>query len=560
MLISLNISNIALITSCNLSLKEGLNILSGETGAGKSIIIDSLTFVLGDRADKSLIRSGENTATVEAVFEIELTEGIENCLKELDIEPESTIILKRSMTLEGRNECRVNGKIVTLGMLKRITSYLADIYGQHEHQSLLNTANHIEILDTYGNLLNKREQVKETYDNLNEIKIKLSRFGSEEEIRRKLDTLQYQIDEITGADVKDGEEAELLAERARFMSAEKIIGGVSGAYNCLNGSDKSISCETSMNTAKNLLSSVIQYDDKISNLYERLESVTIELSDITSSLNDYVNGFDYDERKADLVEKRIDEIKLLRRKYGNNLNDFLTKAQEEYELLSNSNDIIEKLNKEYNKTEDNLLSLCLELSNLRKIAAKKFENEIIGELNDLGMNGTTFAVSIIPDSKNVSVSGYDEVEFLISPNRGEPLKPLSKIISGGEMSRFMLALKNITAKGDKIDCMVFDEIDTGISGHIAQVVAEKLCNISRDRQVIAVTHLPQLASMADNHYLIEKSYKENKTITILTLLDDKSSTREIARLIGGSDYSGYAVPHAEEMKNHSRQYKLTIIG
>lgn len=559
MLAALNISNIALITKCNLTLNRGLNILTGETGAGKSIIIDSLTFALGDRADKSLIRSGETTATVEAVFEINPDEGLFSCLKELGIQPEETLILRRTMTVEGRNECRINGRTVTLTMLKAVTAYLADIYGQHEHQTLINVSEHIKLLDNYGAHHDEIERVNALYNQLNDINSRLSRFGSEDEIRRKLDMLKYQIDEITGANVKDGEEAELLATRAKYMSAGKIIGSVSGAYNALSGNEGSVLVESALSTARANLSSVAHYDKALEELYQRIDSALIEISDITGEIKSYVEDFDYDERKADMVEKRLDEIRLLHRKYGE-LNAFLIKAQKEYDLLNNSSDIIEELKSKYDKIKEELIKQCTILSDKRRAAAVKFEKAILSELKDLGMGGTAFKVSINSDSDKISNDGYDEVEFLISPNPGEPLKPLSKIISGGEMSRFMLALKNITAALDNIDCMVFDEIDSGISGHIAQIVSEKLCNISRDRQVIAVTHLPQLAAMADNHYLIEKSSTDNKTVTEIIQLDEAKSVAEVARLIGGRDYSGYALPHAREMKAYSDKYKLSILG
>lgn len=556
MLLSLNILNIALITRCSLTLDKGLNILSGETGAGKSIIIDSLTFVLGDRADKTLIRSGENMATVEAVFTVELNDKYIEVLNDLDIEIEDTLIIKRTMTIEGRNECRVNGKIVTLGMLRKLTVLLADIYGQHEHQSLINVANHIDLLDSYGNLFPIRDKIKDKYDELQNIKSQLSRFGSEAEIKRKLDTLQYQIDEIINAKVEEGEEENLVNLRTKYMSAEKIIQSVSGAYNTLNS--ESYSSDNACSAALSFLNSVSQYDDKLKELSDRLDVVSIELSDIVSSLNDYVNEFDYDERKADYVEKRIDEIRLLKRKYGNDLNAFLSEAQKEYDTLINSNDIIDSLNKQYKDIEEVLLDIAEQLSLARGKYAMNFEKEIISELNDLGMKGTTFSVQINSNPSDISPIGYDSVEFLISPNIGEPLKPLSKIISGGEMSRFMLAIKNITARLDNIECMVFDEIDSGISGHIAQVVGEKLCNISRNRQVIAITHLPQLASMADNHFLIKKEVDKDKTLTKLSLLNEEDSLREVARLIGGSDYSGYAMPHANEMILHGKNYKNSL--
>ncbi len=562
MLCQLSIENIALIDKLNLELKNGLNILSGETGAGKSIIIDSLNFVLGERADKSLIRFGTDKATVEAVFEDYLTPSVQTYLDDLGIDVEDVLILRRRMTLDGKNECRINGRISTLSSLKGLTELLVDIHGQHEHQSLLKSANHIVLLDKLGEkqIATLKEEVATDYKNYTSLKKEFSRFGNADERERKLDILTFQIDEIEKADVKEGEEDELLAARKRIRNMEKIMSALEGAKNLLDGYDAQ-SVSASIKNASSLLNSISSYDEGIVPIADRLDSCKAEITDISETLSDMLQKLDFDSRSAEKIEERLEVVRTILRKYGGNfesLQKFYDEAVKEADVLSHAQERVEVLEKEIKKASEKLLESAKKLSKQRGIVAEKFENDITKELCDLGMGGSTFKVDFqfASDVDDISANGMDSVEFLISPNVGEPLKPLAKIISGGEMSRFMLAFKNILAGVDDIGTMVFDEIDTGISGNISQVVSEKMCNISRARQVIAVTHMPSLASMADNHYLISKSTENGKTYTHIDLLDD--DTNEVARLIGGNDYSIYAVPHAKEMKANAQRYKASL--
>lgn len=562
MLCQLSIENIALIDKLNLELKNGLNILSGETGAGKSIIIDSLNFVLGERADKSLIRFGTDKATVEAVFEDYLTPSVQTYLDDLGIDVEDVLILRRRMTLDGKNECRINGRISTLSSLKGLTELLVDIHGQHEHQSLLKSANHIVLLDKLGEkqIATLKEEVATDYKNYTSLKKEFSRFGNADERERKLDILTFQIDEIEKADVKEGEEDELLAARKRIRNMEKIMSALEGAKNLLDGYDAQ-SVSASIKNASSLLNSISSYDEGIVPIADRLDSCKAEITDISETLSDMLQKLDFDSRSAERIEERLEIVRTILRKYGGNfesLQKFYDEAEKEADVLSHAQERVEVLEKEIKKASEKLLESAKKLSKQRGIVAEKFENDITKELCDLGMGGSTFKVDFrfASDVDDISANGMDSVEFLISPNVGEPLKPLAKIISGGEMSRFMLAFKNILAGVDDIGTMVFDEIDTGISGNISQVVSEKMCNISRARQVIAVTHMPSLASMADNHYLISKSTENGKTYTHIDLLDD--DTNEVARLIGGNDYSIYAVPHAKEMKANAQRYKASL--
>lgn len=562
MLCQLSIENIALIDKLELELKNGLNILSGETGAGKSIIIDSLNFVLGERADKSLIRFGTDKASVEAVFEDYLTPSIKDCLDDLGIEAEDVLILRRKMSADGKNECRINGRISTLSALKSLTELLVDIHGQHEHQSLLKSTNHIKLLDKLGEkkIATVKGEVEKNFDDYTSLKKEFLRFGNADERERKLDILSFQIDEIEKADVKDGEEDELLSARKRIRNMEKIISALEGAKNLLDGYD-SQSVSASIKNANSLLNTISSYDENIVPIADRLDSCKVEITDISETLSDMLQKLDFDSRSAEQIEERLEVVRTILRKYGGSyesLQKFYEEATKEAQTLSNATERVERLETEIKVAAEKLLASAKELSQERRRIADKFEKDITKELCDLGMGGSTFKVEIdtTDDVDQISANGADSVEFLISPNVGEPLKPLAKIISGGEMSRFMLAFKNILAGVDDIGTMVFDEIDTGISGNISQVVSEKMCNISRARQVIAVTHMPSLASMADNHYLISKSTENGKTLTHVDLLKD--DTDEVARLIGGKDYSIYAVPHAKEMKANAQRYKDSL--
>lgn len=562
MLCQLSIENIALIDKLSLELKDGLNILSGETGAGKSIIIDSLNFVLGERADKSLIRFGTDKASVEAVFENYDTPTVDAYLDDLGIECEDVLVLRRKMSVDGKNECRINGRISTLSTLKGLTELLVDIHGQHEHQSLLKSANHVTLLDKLGEkkVAKLKEDVENDYKQYTSLKREFARFGNSDERERKLDILNFQIDEIEKADVKDGEEDELLTARKRIRNMEKIISALEGAKNLLDGYD-SQSVSASIKNSVALLNTISSYDESIEPITDRLDSCKVEITDISETLSDMLQKLDFDSRSADKIEDRLEVVRNILRKYGGSfesLQRFYEEAVKEAQMLSNATERVEELEKEIEKAAKDLLVSAKKLSDERRKVADKFEKDITKELCDLGMGGSTFKVDIqeSEDVDDISANGMDSVEFMISPNVGEPLKPLAKIISGGEMSRFMLAFKNILAGVDDIGTMVFDEIDTGISGNISQVVSEKMCNISRARQVIAVTHMPSLVAMADNHYLISKSTQNGKTLTHVDLLED--DTDEVARLIGGNDYSIYAVPHAKEMKANAQRYKDSL--
>ncbi len=555
MLLSLRIKNIALIEECFITLDQGLNVLSGETGAGKSIVIDSLSFVLGGRADKSLIRYGQSSAQVEGVFSVD--EDFYPIMEELGLDAEDTLIIKRTMT-ETRNEVRVNGHPFTLSMLKRLTSQLADILGQHEHQSLLKVSNHLGILDRYNDKIGVlKEEFRSSFEAYKGILAELSSFGDEVYRERRKDTLLYQIEDIKKVDPKPDEEEELLKLREKYRNAERLLEGVGGAYNALDGEE---SVGILVSEAINSLRSVSRYDDSIQELQSRLESIKIDLSDIADELKSYGEDFDFDERLADRVERRVEELRRLKKKYGATLEEVLEeldKMQEEYDEIASADDKIEKLTIKLDKVKKETYDKALKLSAERKKTAKDFERAILKELACLAMKGTRFEVLFKEtDGENLTNNGLDDVEFMISPNVGEPLRELAKIASGGEMSRFMLALESVISKLDNIQTLVFDEIDTGISGRVAETVAEKLSEISVTKQVIAVTHLPQLASFSDNHYLISKSVSDNKTRTELRLLSEEEKISEVARLAGAQTELSRA--HAAEMVENANRKKKSF--
>ena len=557
MLRSLHVKNVALIDDCTLVFGEKLNVLSGETGAGKSVIIDSLGFALGARADKSLIRHGQSMASVEAVFDLFDAPQAAKALSDMGIEAEDGLLIIYRTMSESRSDIRMNGRTATVSMLREVSSLLIDILGQHEHQSLLDVSTHIRLLDKYGeeaiSLL--KAQVEALYREYKRILKELSTYGDESERIRRLDVLKYQIDEISDAELQEGEEEALLAARDRFRNAEKILNAVHTAKCAMDGDD-AYSVLSSLAAAMTALRQASSYDKSLEAVYERLDAAYAEIKDLIDEMESYIDGFDFDEAAADRVEKRVDLIRSLKRKYGGSESavlESLSAFREEYDRLVNASEDIAELETKKDKVYSDLLRRAEALSTCRKDCAVKLRREIEGELSELGMKGSKFDLSFASGEEHLSSDGYDEVEFLISPNPGELLRSLSKIISGGEMSRFMLALKVITARLDGISTLVFDEIDTGISGKIGEVVAEKLMLVSRARQVLVITHLPQVAAMSDDHYLIEKKTVENKTFTTILRLDESGVIGEIERLSAG--VGEYGTLHAKEIRARALSLK-----
>lgn len=563
MLANINIKNIALIDSIEVNFANGLNVLSGETGAGKSIIIDSLSFVLGKRADKSLIRYGEDSASVTAVFE-NIGKSTVDKLRESDIEQdEDQLIIKRTMTQEGKNTCSINGQRVTLAVLKDVASTLADIYGQHENVTVLNSSNHLSIIDKYGEksispILSVQQSL---YKDYKDICSKLAKYGSLKDVNKNIDILEYQINEIESAELKDGEEDDLLALRHKLNNSQAIVSTLNESYTILNGDD-SQNILSLLSYSISQLSKIANFDQNINDLVERLDSAKTELKDIASTLEDIAENSEFNMQEYEQCEQRLALIRSLKRKYGSTveeIDNYLKDIKEQYDFLSDGEEKVKEYEEDKRILLKKLYDNSIKLSEARQTQSKELADNILKELKELGMPSCQFYTDFISmpeeDDFTPDANGYDEAVFMFSANAGQPAKELSKVISGGELSRFMLAMKKIIANLDGISTMVFDEIDTGISGRIAQIVAEKMADISRDKQVLAITHLPQLASMADNHFLIEKTSQNGKTVTNLVFLDKKQREEEIARLIGGKDYSTYALPHAKEMIEYSDNYK-----
>lgn len=561
MILSLHIENIALIQKLTLELGKGLNILSGETGAGKSIIIDSLNFVLGDRADRTLIRYGEKIARVEVVFD-NSNPNTDSLFDEFGLDKDDIIIITRMMT-EDKSECRINGRLVNLSVLRAVVGLLVDIHSQNEHQSLLKASTQMALLDNFSS---KTAEIKRNYQSslkdYYEICSKLEQYTSFEERNRTIELLKYQVEEIEKSLPYENEETELINQRNKYYNFQKIHSSLSNASDVLGGRGE---CAiNSLSISLRELSSISRYDEDLSPLIDRLESAKIEVEDIADTLRNKIDTEDIESIDIEKTEKRMEEIRLLKKKYGKSIEEileYLQTSKDKLDMLENAEVAMEKLQKQLNIVSSDVIKYAKQLHNERQLSSNAFCAAIVEHLNDLGMKNTVFEIFLgFPDNEqeilnNLSQNGADTVEYMLSPNLGEPVKPLSKIASGGEMSRFMLALKNVIAEIDDIDTLVFDEIDTGISGKIAKEVAQKLYNIAKTRQVIAITHLPQLAAMADNHFLISKKVIAEKTLTELSLLDNQKTYEEIMRLAGSTENSQIGLSHAKELKEWASNYK-----
>lgn len=560
MLKSLHIRNVALIEEAELEFSEGLNVLSGETGAGKSVILDCIDFVLGAKADKGMVRYGATECIVRAVFSCE-SSSVRELLLELDIEAEDELVISRKLTSDGRGTLKLNGCSVTVAMLRRITSLLVDVHGQSEHFFLLKESNQLRLLDSVagGVVPQRKEDVANLLKERKQILSDLAILGGDEgERSRRLDILLYQIDELERADLREGEEEELLSFRERWRNAERILSGLSAAREYLLADGGSLD---GLSGAAHSLNALGKYAESYSQLAERIENAVAELEDVADSIEKSVGELDIDEREAERVENRLDEIKTLKKKYGGSVEsalEYLTRSREEYELLLDSGDRYEKLTAELSEREDELYAACVALTQARKQAAEDFTHRVTEELKTLNISSARFEVEFgaysREDVPRATTEGLGSVRFLFSANAGEPLKELGKIISGGEMSRFMLAVKaQLSAIGD-IGTYLFDEIDAGIGGKTARVVAEKFLKISKGVQLIAVSHLAQIASFADREFLIEKTEEDGKTLTRIHAIEGEERLKEIARLIGG-DGSEVALRHAEELIESAHAYK-----
>ena len=562
MIESLYVKNIALIKELELEPEPGLNVLTGETGAGKSIIIDSLNFVLGDRADRSLISYGESSATVRVSF-TGLSETVRKLLEEYGIDPEEPLNVRRTMSENGRGDVRINNVPVTVQQLRRIMSGLVSVHSQHESQAVLDESNHLGLLDKYrsrGIYDGLSEKYRRAYSAYKAALKELDAFENEAARERKIDLLRYEIDEINSVSPQEGEEEELLEKRSKARNAERIISGIQAALTLLEGSDEGFGALNAVVYAVRELRAMERFAD-FGEYTERLENVITELKDVAGSLKAESEAVFMDPSEADAVDRRLDDIRKIIRRYGKiaELAGYLENAEKELDKLLHAEERIEELKNEADLSLSEALKYAAELRTERQRAAKEFSAAIESNLKALGMKNASFEVAF-GRSGSISESdlndcGADTVRFLISPNLGEPLKPLAKIASGGEASRFMLGLKRVTADLEGTDVLVFDEIDTGISGKIAMVVAEKLSDISFGHQVIAVTHLPQLTAMADANFLIEKSESDFRTHTDIKRLNEEECLSELSRLQGSVGPDELSYRNALELKNWANSYK-----
>ena len=559
MLASLSIRNIALIDKLEAEFSEGLNILSGETGAGKSIIIDSLEFVLGERADRSLIRYGCDEASVSALFETGASLPAVDILKETGIDSEDgELMLARTMSVDGKNVCRVNGVRVTLAVLRSVAHALADIYGQHEATGLLSEENHIKVLDKFAGeplaaALEERAKLCAQYK---ATRAEIAKYGSLTDVEARTEEVCDAIRELEEAALEEGEEDSLLAARKKFNNAQRIRDALADAQNSLDGDAGSALSD--IVSARRSIGGVSDYDPSYAEIENRLEELKIETQDIAATLRELINSDDFDPYAAERCEERLALVRKIKRKYSVSEQEYGAKLDElrrELDFLAGGEAALQELNVKSEKICAALSRNADKLHMLRKDAAAALAVQLVAQLKDLGMNNASFEAKIDRVECEPTPVGEDKVVFMFSANAGQPLRELVKVISGGELSRFMLAIKNIISDIDGVETMVFDEVDTGISGKTSQVVAQKLYTIAKGRQVLAVTHLPQLASMADRHFLISKYTDENGAHTALTALDRDGMLAEIARLIGGSEYSEHALPHAKEMKRYADEFK-----
>ncbi len=564
MLSHLQIENVALIGQLSIDFDEGLNIITGETGAGKSIVIDSINLLLGERADRNLIRAGEENAYIEGIFNLERIDELSSVLDSYGIAvDDGVLIVARELSANGRNICRLNGRAVTLSVLKEVSRYLIDIHGQHEHQSLLSVESHRRFLDSFGGTRVKdaKEKVEKYYEDLRNIQRQIdSIHGIDDNGRARKDYLIYQLEEIDGANLKIGEDEELMQERLVLQNSERIMEGVEKTYNLLyKGWSAGIpSITDGLGGICSELQELVDLDGELEPILKRFENLYYELEDCVIELRNYIDSFEFDENRLDEIEERLNSINDLKRKYGANISDIVRYSQDlkrEIKEIEDSSQLLEELNREKEVIWKELCDACTSLSKERRKVAACFESQLLQQLSDLGMDKTRFVVDINSNMKNVSNDGCDKVEFLISPNPGEPLRPLAKIVSGGEMARIMLAFKTILADVDNIPTLIFDEIDVGISGSIAQVVAQKMAIISKSHQLICVTHLPQIAAMADRHFTIEKYTDADRTYTIAKALPESERQYELAKMAGGTELSKLSLDHALELIKNSQDYK-----
>ena len=557
MLELLHIENIAIIERADIEFGRGFNALTGETGAGKSIVIDALGAVLGQRTSRELIRTGAEKAFVSAAFgdvPAELPGLAENGLAP---EEDGTLLLQRELYGDGKNVCRVSGRPVTVAQLRRIGASLLNIHGQHDGQQLLDEEQHLVYLDRFGRVEEELDAYRARYDAWRATKREMDALKMDEaEKARRVDMLRHQIGELERADLQEGEEEALLARRNILRNGEKFISAISEADVCLNGGDEGLGAVSAIKEAEDALRSLRGLGDAFITLSDRLETLRCEAYDLAETIRDKKDEFDFSPQELDAVESRCDQLYRLKKKYGSSVEEmlaYLERSREELDRIEYADDRLAQLEQKLKAQEKAARDAAKTLSEKRRAAAKELEARISRELSELDMPKLRFSIDF--QDKELAEDGTDTVAFLMSANMGEALRPIQKIASGGELSRIMLALKNVLAEQDSVMTMVFDEVDTGVSGRAAQRVAEKLAKLSRTRQVLCVTHLPQLTAMADVHFGVEKGEENGRTLTRVRLLDRAARRAEIARMSGGDHPSETMLTGAEELLSAAEAFK-----
>ena len=546
MLSLLHIENIAVIECSDISFNRGFNVLTGETGAGKSIIIDAISAILGERAYRDMIRTGANKASVRAVF----TDVPElQWFQDNGVEYDAETVIQRDIYLDGKNVCRVNGTLVTVSILRQLGLQLINIHGQHDSASLLDEDNHLGILDSFASNEQLRQAYSEKYHAVSQLRREIQRMSMDESEKiRRMETLRYQIEEISKANLKSGED-EALEERRKFLqNAEKLSSAIEQVVQCLYGGEESDGAVALLGDASHTLSRLTRYTDRFTSLQERLEDLMYQVQDVSEEMRDSRDELNYSADELEQIESRLDLIHRLRRKYGVTCDDilqYMERAQQELDEIEFADDHLERLKGKLKGAEQEAWDAALVLREVRKNTAQLLAERILSELSQLDMPRVQFACQFT--EKDLSEDGADGVVFHMSANAGEALKSMSKVASGGELARIMLAMKNVLAEMDQVPTLIFDEVDTGVSGRAAQKVAEKLRSVAVHKQVLCVTHLPQLAALANTHFLIAKEERQGRTYTTVTPLELEGRKHELARIIGGTNITQTTLMSAEEM-------------
>ena len=546
MLSLLHIENIAVIESADISFDRGFNVLTGETGAGKSIVIDAISAILGERAYRDMIRTGTNKASVRAVF----TDVPElGWFADNGVEYDAETVIQREIYLDGKNVCRVNGSLVSVSILRKLGIQLINIHGQHDSASLFDEDNHLAFLDAFADNEALRQRYAELYASVAKLRREIDRMTMDEgEKLRRMETLKYQIAEIEKADLEPGEDEALEARRKLLQNAEKVANFMNEAVDNLYGGDDTDGAAAMLSAAERALARIAKFDDSIAALHERVADLMYQVQDVAEEVRDARDDLAYSADELEQIESRLDIIHRLRRKYGATCEDilaYLDRAKRELDEIEFADDHLERLKKKLKKAEKEAWDAALALRKNRQETALSMSQRILTELAQLDMPRVQFSCEFT--ELELTANGADAVAFYMSANAGEALKPLSKVASGGELARIMLAMKNVLAERDQVATLIFDEVDTGVSGRAAQKVAEKLRAVAAHKQVLCVTHLPQLAALANTHLLIAKGERAGRTYTTVTPLDIEGRKRELARIIGGTNITETTLKSAEEM-------------